>query len=322
MELPGRGVTFVRELPGPPGAPAVMLLHGWTASSALNWFPSFEPLARHFRVLALDHRGHGRGIRTHQPFRLEDCADDVAALAAQLGLSQVIAVGYSMGGPIAMLTWQRHRDLVQGLVLCATAARFVGRHPTDRLFAQGLVGLSLAANFSPEKLRQRAMARVVNNRLDGTRFSAWASHELARNDPAVLLRAGAALGKFDARGWLAAIDVPTAVVVTKDDQTVPPAHQLALANAIPGAEVFRVDGDHGVCVAHAGRFLPVLVDACQSVAQRSAAAHPDPSPTNAAATYPTGPATTPTTPTNGTTPITAESAQRPSGAGPVRPITT
>ena len=35
--LPGRGRTFVRELAGPPGAPVLMLLHGWTATGSLNW---------------------------------------------------------------------------------------------------------------------------------------------------------------------------------------------------------------------------------------------------------------------------------------------
>ena len=42
VELPGRGTTFVREVPGPPGAPTVLLLHGWLASGGLNWFQAFE----------------------------------------------------------------------------------------------------------------------------------------------------------------------------------------------------------------------------------------------------------------------------------------
>ncbi len=68
-------------------------------------------LAEHFNVVALDHRGHGRGLRSDGPFRLTDCADDVAALVDVLDLGPVIAVGYSMGGPIAQLLWQRHRDV-------------------------------------------------------------------------------------------------------------------------------------------------------------------------------------------------------------------
>ena len=60
--------------PRPPNAPTVLLLHGWTATADLNWFGVYETLGRHFRVVAMDHRGHGLGIRTRKPFRLADCA--------------------------------------------------------------------------------------------------------------------------------------------------------------------------------------------------------------------------------------------------------
>src|SRR5207237_10480362 len=121
LELPGRGRTFVRELAGPAGAPTVVLLHGLGASADLNWFPSFSALGRQFRVLAIDQRGHGRGIRVGTRFGLEDCADDVVALADALGIERVIPVGYSMGGPVAQLVWRHHRDRVAGMVLCATS---------------------------------------------------------------------------------------------------------------------------------------------------------------------------------------------------------
>ena len=268
VELPGRGTTHVRRLAGPPGAPVVALLHGWTATAALNWFASFEPLSEHFQVISLDHRGHGRGIRTRQPFRLEDCADDVAALAAELGIDRLIPVGYSMGGPIAALVWRRHRDLVEGLVLCATAGRLAAGRPAERVLTSGMLGLSLAAAWWPEAVRRRAMTRFVNNRLVGTPDSGWAAEELARNDPAALLRAGVALGSFDARPWLAEIDVPTAVVMTDADGVVSPASQLGLARSIPGAGLFTVHGDHGVCATDPTSFVPTLVAACRSVAGR------------------------------------------------------
>ena len=74
--------------------------------------------------MALDQRGHGRGIRSLRPFRLQDCADDVIALADVLDVDRVIPVGYSMGGPVALLAARRHPDRVPGIVLCATSARF------------------------------------------------------------------------------------------------------------------------------------------------------------------------------------------------------
>jgi 3-oxoadipate enol-lactonase len=135
--------------------------------------------------------------------------------------------------------------------------------------AQRLPDGALAASISPEALRRRAMVRFVNNRVDGADFSGWAAAELARNDPAALLRAGNALANFDSRGLLATIDVPTAVVVTEKDRIVPPARQLAQANAIPAAEVFSAPGDHVMCVGDDTRFVPVLVAACRSVARRA-----------------------------------------------------
>ena len=117
------------------GAPTVVLLHGWTATADLNWFACFAPLAEHFRVIALDHRGHGRGIRAGARSVSTDCADDVAALADVLGIERFIAVGYSMGGPIAQLLWQRHPELVAGLVLCATSSTFSGTARERLLFS-------------------------------------------------------------------------------------------------------------------------------------------------------------------------------------------
>jgi pimeloyl-ACP methyl ester carboxylesterase len=52
----------------------------------------------------------------------EPVADDVAAVLEHLGVGPAVAVGYSMGGAVAQLLWQRHPQTVRGPVLCATAA--------------------------------------------------------------------------------------------------------------------------------------------------------------------------------------------------------
>lgn len=101
--------------------PVVLLLHGWTASADINFFPVYAGLAESYRVIAPDLRGHGRGMRSSEPFSLEDCADDAAALLAELGADRVIVVGYSMGGPVGLLLARRHRGLVAALVIQATA---------------------------------------------------------------------------------------------------------------------------------------------------------------------------------------------------------
>ncbi|MBO0715515.1 MAG: alpha/beta fold hydrolase [Acidimicrobiales bacterium] len=269
IDLAGRGQTFVRELPGPPGAATVVLLHGWTATADVTWFPSYQALGERFRVLSMDLRGHGRGVPAGPLFRLADCADDVAALARAAGTDRVIVAGYSMGGSVALLVWRRHPELVDGLVLCATSARFTRGDAIDRLFSAGLLGLSLAIRLAPDGLSRGTAAAMTEQRLAGVPRAGWVAAELSSNDPAAMVQAGAALRSFDAGPFLGAIDVPVAVVVTTEDEVVPPGRQRALADAIPGSSVHPVGGGHGACVEGAARFVPVLVDACASVAGRA-----------------------------------------------------
>lgn len=269
MLLPGRGQLFLREAEGPPGAPTVLLLHGWTVTSDLNWFSAYGPLGERFRVLAVDHRGHGQGIRSWRPFRLEDCADDAAALAAELGIERLIAVGYSMGGPVAQLLWQRHPDLVAGMVLCATASGFASPNARSRLYFSGLLGLSVAARLTPPQMRRQLADNVIRRRLQGAALADWGLSEMQQCDPTAVLEAGWAIGRFRSHDWIGKVDVPTAVVVTALDQVVGPRRQRDLAEAIPGALALEVEGDHGACVTDPDRFVPALLEACTSVARRA-----------------------------------------------------
>ena len=93
MDLPA-GRVVVRELSGPQGAPTIVLLHGLGVTADINFFRCYQALGEQFRVLAFDHRGHGDGLRTRRPFRLSDCADDVAAMADIVGVDRFVTVGY------------------------------------------------------------------------------------------------------------------------------------------------------------------------------------------------------------------------------------
>jgi len=270
VQLGRHGTTTVRDIPGPPGAATVMLLHGLGATARLNWGPCYRALSEHFRVVSLDHRGHGRGLRTRR-FRLEQCADDAAAVARARGIEHFIAVGYSMGGPIASLTWRRHPDQVSGLVLCATSRHFMPRN-VARAARVALPAAAQMARLAPsvahDRLLQRMLARVEHPELRDRVY-----HEFAGHDPASVIQATHALSGFTSHDWIGSVDVPTSVIVTTRDELVPPERQAKLAASIPGAEIFEVNGDHGACVARADLFVPALVEACHSVERRMESDH-------------------------------------------------
>ncbi len=268
IELPGRGTTFVRTVEGPAGAPSVVLLHGWTASGGLNWFNAFEPLAERFTVIAPDLRGHGRGIRTRRRFRLADCADDVACLLEQLDAGPVIAVGYSMGGPVAQLLWRRHPHAVAGLVFCATSYRFVAG-ARERLIFGTMMASAVGTTRAGEWLGRAPLVRAWAPRgsvARPTNLRAWAAAEMRRHDMVKLMEAGQAIGNYSARRWIGEIDVPTTVVVTTRDRAIRPEAQRQLAAAIPGAEVLEIPDGHVACAKR--EFGPALLRAVQSVAVR------------------------------------------------------
>jgi pimeloyl-ACP methyl ester carboxylesterase len=268
VELPGRGVTFVRELAGPtPDAPTVLLLHGWTATADLNFYTCYFELARTYRVLALDHRGHGRGLRTRRPFRLEDCADDAVALLDVRGIDRAIVVGYSMGGPIALLAWRRHPERVRGLVLCATAPNF-STSRSERLNFLGLSGLAGLSRATPVRARAWLTDQFFLQR-KAEKWEPWAIEQVARHNWRMILEAGRRIGSFSAREWLGEIDVPTSVLITMRDKVVPVRRQIRLFQGITGAEAFRIDGEHDAVVAKADAFVPVLERACHAVLERS-----------------------------------------------------
>jgi 3-oxoadipate enol-lactonase len=259
--VPGRGELFLRDTGG--DGPVVMLLHGWMASADLNWCGAYGALeAAGYRVLAIDHRGHGRGLRALVPFRLVDCAADAAAALRQLDVGPALVVGYSMGGAIAQLVARDHADVAAGVVLSGTAQHW--RDPETRRIwrAMGILGLSLS-------LAPRAFWRWGFRRsgIPQDRRTAWVQSELMRHSARDMAEAGRELGRFDSRPWLGSVSPPVAVLITARDRAVPVRRQHELA-AAAGGPVFEAPIDHLDIVTDAAKYNPVLLRALEAVRPR------------------------------------------------------
>jgi len=265
VSVPQRGEFFVRYFEHEnANAPVVALLHGWTGNADINFFPVYAELARNYSVLALDHRGHGRGLRTNDRFALEDCADDVVAIMDQLGISSVTAVGYSMGGPIAMLMSKQHSNRVHSLVLCATALEWSAMRSERIRWKIGRVVSPVFRLLTTPRLIDRYIKGKIPRASSAAVLRPWLVSEIRRNDSWTMNQAGRALSKYDARPWAATLGVPTASIVTSHDSLVAPNKQQALAQATQ-ASVIEIDGDHLVNWQKPELFTAAVVDAIRRV---------------------------------------------------------
>lgn len=270
VTLPGRGEIFVRGAPpGDDPRRPVVLLHGWALSADLNWFAgAYDVASAYGPILAVDARGHGRGMRSDERFSLEAAADDVAALLELEGRPPALVVGFSMGGSIGLVLWRRHPQRVAGLVLAATALQW-RRTLLDRLVWWGMGGVEYAMRFgNPEGVVNRYLREAVARRPDLAPYQEWVRGEARRGDPAALAGAAASLARFDARSFAGAVDVPTAVVVTGRDRLARPRRQRELAAAVRGAVTVDLDGPHNAWLLRPGAFVTALDQALAHAAGR------------------------------------------------------
>jgi 3-oxoadipate enol-lactonase len=268
VTLPERGEVFVRDSGRrDDGAPTVLMLHGWTVSADINFFTVYETLSSDYRVIALDHRGHGRGMRSTEPFSLEDCADDAAALLRELDVPGgcTIVLGYSMGGPVALLLARHHPDALAALVLQATALEWSStalERGKWRLLSVAEVGLRVG---SGDGLVERVLEQAVSSSPELVPLRPWLEAEIQRGLGRSLVDAGRALALFDGRSWVHELKLPAVVCVTLRDRLVLPDKQRALARALL-AGLLEIDGDHDVTLVSGAVYAAVTREAVDVLA--------------------------------------------------------
>ena len=252
----GQREFHVREA-GPVDAPPLLLIHGWVFDTLGTWHRLIPLLTDRFRVIAVDHRNHGRSERIRGRYDIEDVADETAGVMDALGLERATVVGYSMGGMAALVMARRYPGKVESVVLAATAAHPV---PTRRVLTRALFALGRGL----WTLTPPLMARPTYHYLLGVgavqpHHARWLWGALLDRDPILYFEAGDAIWRFDARSWVGKIDQPAIVIIPTDDQLIPPTAQYELASLLPDATVFEVVGArHEAVLTHCEEMAKVI----------------------------------------------------------------
>jgi pimeloyl-ACP methyl ester carboxylesterase len=219
----GTEITYDDEGSGP----LALLLHGFAANANANWHqPKVTEtlVAAGRRVVAWDARGHGRSGKPHDPAAYKDGAmvRDARALIDHLGAEQVDVIGYSMGGHLT--------------------ARVAISDPRVRSVVLGGVGEMVIKGRGVADAEGTASALTADDPATITSPVARAFRQFAestgadREALAAVMRAGLG-GRLEGT-----ISVPALVIVGDKDVLVGPPQ--GLVDAIPGAELIIVQGDH------------------------------------------------------------------------------
>jgi 3-oxoadipate enol-lactonase len=204
--------------------PPVVLIPGLGADTRL--FSNVVPLLATLRqVIVIDPRGGGQSDKPTGDYSIEQMAEDVAGLFGTLGIASADVVGYSMGGKIALQLAAGHPELVDHLVLGATAARpVVTRRFSRRWFIMDLV--------SRIPLLRRA---------DGQPSYAFEAQRQATRS-------------FDGSGLLSRVKARTLIIRARRDRIVP-ASDAAELQEIPGSSLVDLPGGHLTLVMVHGKVL-------------------------------------------------------------------
>jgi 3-oxoadipate enol-lactonase len=238
------------------GAPAVLWLHG-LGSSAADWALQVAAFAAQYRVITVDLRGHGRSLDGALRYTVEQLADDVAALLAQLGEPACHVVGLSLGGCVAQSLALRHPERVRTLVLVNTFARLqpAGLRGAGRFMKR--VWLFVAA---PMPALAEYIAAGLFPKPEQRPYYTEAVTRLSRNSKRPYLASMRAVIRFDVRRELGALRCPTLIVAGDRDQTVPRAAIEVLRRAIPGAQFALIrDSGHATPIDQVDEFNRVVL---------------------------------------------------------------
>ena len=105
-----------------PGQSPVLLIHGSTIDGKTDWNLAAPLLARRWRVIVPDCRGHGQSSNPGKSYRFKEMADDMAALVKALGYERAHIIGHSNGGNVALVTLVEHPEITQTAITQAANA--------------------------------------------------------------------------------------------------------------------------------------------------------------------------------------------------------
>ena len=247
------GARIHCRIEGAAGAPVLVLSNSLGTDLAM-WEPQIAALARTFRVVRYDTRGHGASADTPGPYSIERLGRDVVGLLDGLAIERAHFCGLSLGGMTGMWLGVHAPQRLHRLVLANTTAR---------------IGSPENYNARIEKVRAGGMGAVsqaVLERWFTSGFMAGHPERIAamrqmmeRTPVQGYIACCATVRDMDQRDSVAAITVPTLVISGTHDDATPATDGKSLADRIKGARYAELDAAHLSNIEAAPAFTAALL---------------------------------------------------------------
>lgn len=221
------------------GPETILFIHGLMLASE-SWQAQRDHFALTHRVITYDLRGQGQSEHRRDGLGLDSLAEDAAELIHRLAPAGAHVVGFSMGAFIALRLGARHPALVRSLALVGVSADAESWRKMPAYAAMiGLVTLAGVGPVAPRMMQILFGRSILADPARADVVARWRAVVDAL--PKSIVRAAAASAlRRSIRDELAQITAPVLVMAGEEDQPVPLSHQVAVAAAIPSANIERV----------------------------------------------------------------------------------
>jgi len=219
----------------------VWLQHG-VGRSTKFWYHWVPALARHYRVVRRDMRGHGQSADPgpHHTWSIDELITDMRAFLDALGLQQVHYVGESIGGILGVAFATRWPERLKSLTICNSPTAI--RAPAEKALSgqHGNVQRALATGGSKGWVHVLIEQKVISGK--NPAHIEWVANEWAKTPTHVLQGITHMLGGADTTPLLPQINVPTLILAPARSPITPLTDQITMRTLIPNARLAVVEG--------------------------------------------------------------------------------
>lgn len=222
-------LNYIEEGMGEP----LIFLHG--NGENLSYFHNqTEFFSRHYRVIAIDTRGHGDSPRGTASFTIEQFAEDLYAFLKEKQIIKTHILGFSDGGNIAIQFALKHPEYINKLILNGANIYPRGVKRSAQLPIE--IGYKIVSAFADISPKARAKAELLG---------------LMVNEPNICPEE------------LKRITVPTLVIAGTSDM-ITKEHTELIHNSIPGSKIHYIEGDHFIAAKRSDEFNRVVLEFLQN----------------------------------------------------------